>query len=264
MDVGDSLVKREKAVVTGVDDDNGGTVAESYDQKLREFITFSASLESTDGRGKVDPEAQLRKIMDFILPGRKYEKQANIWIEKTSTVPATRIDMLTLHEKFEGALKARNAKAFGICPIRREIFDQLFDEIIRQVTINCAERGLLLLRVKHEFQLTFVTYQTLLESTIAYGIRKAIETEQQRTSVDEQAANDRNENILMKKKIEQLEQKALQEKILREEEIKLIEANLKEENEKLQHNCKTLKSQLQSILQMEQDSNQESENLSKL
>jgi len=29
----------------------------------------------------------------------------------------------------------------GICPIREELHAQCFDEIIRQVTLNCAERG---------------------------------------------------------------------------------------------------------------------------
>lgn len=36
----------------------------------------------------------------------------------------------------------------GICPIREELHNQCFDEIIRQVTIDCPERGLLLMRVR--------------------------------------------------------------------------------------------------------------------
>jgi hypothetical protein len=38
----------------------------------------------------------------------------------------------------------------GICPVREELYSQCFDELIRQITINCAERGLLLLRVRDE------------------------------------------------------------------------------------------------------------------
>ena len=38
------------------------------------------------------------------------------------------------------------------------------DELIRQVTINCAERGLLLLRVRDEIRMTIAAYQTLYES----------------------------------------------------------------------------------------------------
>lgn len=48
------------------------------------------------------------------------------------------------------------------------------DEIIRQVTINCAERGLLLLRVRDELRMTVASFQSLYESSIGYGMRKAL------------------------------------------------------------------------------------------
>ncbi|CEF69622.1 Axonemal dynein light intermediate polypeptide 1 [Strongyloides ratti] len=248
-----SFLKTDKPVEKEpTNNDNG--IAEDFEKKLQDYMQYSEILDKAGPNFvPVDPEAQLRKIMDFILPGREYVSEGKIWIEKTSTVPTTRLDLLSLHEKFEASLIERNAKMFGICPIRRDLFDQLFDEIIRQVTINCAERGLLLLRIKHEFQLTIVSYQSVLESAIAYGIRKAIETEVQKSSVDEQAQNDRTENITLKKKIEQLEQKSLQEKVLREQEIELMVQNLIEENNRLNQNCKVLKGQLQTILQLEQE-----------
>merc|ERR1711959_491364 len=45
------------------------------------------------------------------------------------------------------------------------------------VTINCAERGLLLLRVRDEVRMTIAAYQTLYESSIAFGMRKALTAE---------------------------------------------------------------------------------------
>lgn len=51
------------------------------------------------------------------------------------------------------------ARETGICPVREELYAQCFDEIIRQVTINCAERGLLLLRVRDEMRMTIAAYQ---------------------------------------------------------------------------------------------------------
>lgn len=54
------------------------------------------------------------------------------------------------------------------------------DELIRQITINCAERGLLLLRVRDEARMTVSAYCTLYESSIAYGIRKALMAEQRK------------------------------------------------------------------------------------
>ena len=51
------------------------------------------------------------------------------------------------------------------------------DEIIRQVAISCSERGLLLLRIRDEIRMTLAAYQTLYESSIAFGMRKALQAE---------------------------------------------------------------------------------------
>ena len=57
-------------------------------------------------------------------------------------------------------------KSWYICKIicvisktRRELYAQCFDELIRQSTINCTERGLLLLRVRDELRMTLHAYQ---------------------------------------------------------------------------------------------------------
>ena len=48
------------------------------------------------------------------------------------------------------------------------------DELIRQVTINCSERGLLLYRVRDQITATLHAYQRLYTSACAYGVRKAL------------------------------------------------------------------------------------------
>jgi len=60
----------------------------------------------------------------------------------------------------------------------------LLDELIRQVTINCAERGLLLLRVRDEIRTTIAAYQTLYESSVAFGMRKALQGEQGKSDME--------------------------------------------------------------------------------
>ena len=60
---------------------------------------------------------------------------------------------------------------------------QTFDELIRQITINCAERGFLLARVKDEIKMTIQSYQTLFESSIAFGMRKALQAEQRKAEM---------------------------------------------------------------------------------
>lgn len=53
------------------------------------------------------------------------------------------------------------ARETGICPIREELYSQVFDELIRQVTVNCVERGLLLLRIRDDMRSTIAAYQVL-------------------------------------------------------------------------------------------------------
>ncbi|RHY71014.1 hypothetical protein DYB38_002027 [Aphanomyces astaci] len=95
-------------------------------------------------------------------------------------------------------LQQKQARETGICPVREELYAQCFDELIRQITINCAERGLLLLRVRVEIRMTIAAYQTLYESSIAFGMRKALMAEQRKLDADQklkQLETDRNELI---------------------------------------------------------------------
>ena len=80
-------------------------------------------------------------------------------------------------------LQSRQARETGICPIREELYAQCFDELIRQITIQCAERGFLLVRVRDEIKMTIQAYQTLYESSIAYGMRKALMAEQRKNDM---------------------------------------------------------------------------------
>ena len=60
--------------------------------------------------------------------------------------------------------------------VRRDLYSQCFNVLTRQSTINCVERGwvVLMLRVRDELIMTIMAYQTLYESSIALGIRRAL------------------------------------------------------------------------------------------
>lgn len=51
------------------------------------------------------------------------------------------------------------------------------------MTVNCQERGLLLLRVRDEIRMTLAAYQSLYESSIAFGMRKALMAEQRKSEL---------------------------------------------------------------------------------
>ena len=58
------------------------------------------------------------------------------------------------------------------------------DELIRQVTIECAERGLLFLRIRDEARMRIAAYQTLYESSLAFAVRKAVQGEEEKAVVE--------------------------------------------------------------------------------
>jgi dynein light intermediate chain, axonemal len=121
--------------------------------------------------------------LNSILPPREYTENGQLWVRYVSPTPATRVDVINLQDELDKRLQARQARETGICPIREELYAQCFDELIRQITIQCAERGFLLVRVRDEIKMTIQAYQTLYESSIAYGMRKALMAEQRKNDM---------------------------------------------------------------------------------
>ena len=54
------------------------------------------------------------------------------------------------------------------------------------MTINCPERGLLLMRVRDEHKMTLAAYQTLYRSSVEYGMRKQVESEEGMDELEEE------------------------------------------------------------------------------
>uniref|UniRef100_H2U5I6 Axonemal dynein light intermediate polypeptide 1 n=1 Tax=Takifugu rubripes TaxID=31033 RepID=H2U5I6_TAKRU len=114
-------------------------------------------------------------ILDTIFPPKQWSDGEGTWIQRVSSDPSTRADVIQLEQSLNRELQRRHARQNGMCPIRSELYSQCFDEIIRQMTVNCGERGLLLSRVRDESQMTIAAYRTVYESSIAFGIRKALQ-----------------------------------------------------------------------------------------
>ena len=124
--------------------------------------------------------SQLVETLNSMLPPKQWEEDGHRYIQYVSSEPATREKSRDLFKALDQKLKERRAKEKGICPVRQELYSQCFDEIIRQVTIDNTERGLLLLKVRDEIKMSIASYQILYESAILYGIRKQLQSEDAR------------------------------------------------------------------------------------
>merc|ERR1711865_31862 len=172
---------------------------------------------TANGKGKKDKDRKVKEaqpamtqtedILNSILPPREWTQDDQLWVQYVSSTPATRADVINLQEDLDKWLQQRQARETGICPIREELYAQCFDELIRQVTIICAERGLLLLRVRDEIRMTICAYQSLYESSIAFGMRKALQAEQRRNQHNKKMKALLVANRKLKQEVEELEQK---------------------------------------------------------
>lgn len=122
------------------------------------------------------------------------------------------------------------------------------DELIRQITINCSERGLLLLRVRDEARMTIAAYQTLYESSIAFGMRKALMAEQRKMEAEQRIRQLDSEQKELSAQIEELATRC--EAVMRREEERKVQDEKKhhEEVDVLRKNNDLLKNSLESLL----------------
>ncbi|XP_054026660.1 axonemal dynein light intermediate polypeptide 1 [Dryobates pubescens] len=189
-----------------------------------------------------------QELLNAILPPREWGKENHRWVQEVSSAPGTRLDVVQLQEQLDLRLQQRQARETGICSVRRELYSQCFDELIRQTTIACAERGLLLLRVRDELQMTLAAYQALYESSTAFGLRKALQAEQGKADMEKRIAELEEEKQELERQVS--EQKALcaaTEK--REDEKRQIEEKKhSEEVQILKKMNQQLKAQLESIV----------------
>lgn len=109
-------------------------------------------------------------------------------MQYVSKEPASRLDVIALQEQLDKKLSERKARETGICPVREELYGQCMDELIRQVTLDGPERGLLMMRVRDEIRMTTDAYKTLFANSVTFGIKKQLRAEQGIPELEEQVS----------------------------------------------------------------------------
>ncbi|GBN77277.1 inner dynein arm light chain, axonemal [Araneus ventricosus] len=114
------------------------------------------------------------ELLDVLLPPRAAEEEGQYWYQCVSRAPGTSSDLLRLQEQLDAELLRKGAREIGICPIRSELYEQCFEELIRQEVVACPERGRLLRMVQLEARLSLSAAISCYESAVAYGIKKKL------------------------------------------------------------------------------------------
>ena len=154
----DSLVKFDAPLFVGIEPTNNAANA--------------TRPSANEGLSKLDD------MISAMLPPREWVEESGVWIQHVSSEPASRLDIVTLQEKLDRKLAERKARDTGICPVLEQLYGQCMDELIRQVALDGPERGLLLMRVRDELKMTTDAYKTLFASSVVFGIKKQLRSEQ--------------------------------------------------------------------------------------
>lgn len=195
----------------------------------------------------VEFKPQLEDILHALLPPREWIENERKMIQYVSTAAATRLDVIQLQEALDHKLMERQARETGICPVREELYSQSFDELIRQICINCPERGLLLLRVRDEIRMSIAAYQTLYASSVTFGTRKQLQSEQGKAEMEQNIIELEQKKRSLEAQVIELKNQA--EAIERREAEKraIEDRKKKEEIDFLKHQGQHLESFLASI-----------------
>ena len=176
------------------------------------------------------------------------DAENNVWVQSVSTSPATRQDAVALQESLAEALTSNKAREVGHCPIREKIYVSCFEEIIRQVAVDCIERGQLLHLVKTDIQERVKSLEKLYISGLAFGMRKALLTEDRKQfsiltveQLEKDISEKKNELELVSQKFADLERQLDEEAQLAKNQHNENACALEEENTQL-------KTRLESIL----------------
>lgn len=142
--------------------------AEGVDNKLIPIQKFEPA--------EADPEKEsLKNFLDAILPPIKVTENDLIYYHFVSCDSAIVNDVLKLHKNLQNQMKVRGARETGVDRVREDLYFECFEEIIREVTINCLQRGDLLNKVKKEMKNEIDFYRELYESLIAFSLRKDLQ-----------------------------------------------------------------------------------------
>ncbi|KAK4319420.1 hypothetical protein Pmani_009638 [Petrolisthes manimaculis] len=155
----------------------------SVDESQDDLEMIVAALEldtNEEEEDEVDEETERErgeKIIDVLIPPCEWVDEGQTWIQRVSREPPSRTGVIQLWEQLDLKIKEQQARQTGLCAIRRALYSQCFDELIRQVTLDCPERGLLLSRVRDEAAMTMAAFQSLFVSASSFGSSKAVQAE---------------------------------------------------------------------------------------
>ena len=243
-----SLVKYDTPYLISSTSKNKKTLEDLKESEEDANIYLRNIINKDDDESLIGFKYSVKDALNRLLPPKKITDKDQEWVQYVTCTPVAKADVVNLQENLDRRLQTEQARETGICPIREKLYAECFDELIRQITLNCLERGILLTRIKKELNMTVNSYQSLYESSIAYGIRTLLLAEEEKKKLNDEIGKIERECQELEREIEEIdyklkEHKEIDDKTREESKLKHIEEI--EENRK---KGKIIKEQLREKL----------------
>lgn len=224
-----SLVKYSKAILFGK---STGRAEEDIKRVLEE-MTFSKEVTKSSSVGLAAYLTQLENgitiedLLNVLITPRCFVEEQSVWVQTPVTFPATVRDVVSLAESLRSSLKQKDAKQFGVCGVRYQLYMDSLDEIIRQVVIGYKSRGILLSCVRDYYASLFHRLHELYVSNTAAIVRKSIQNFQFKSKLDDEIGELRGKNAALREEVARISQTIKEKKgefALRQEEFVRVAA----------------------------------------
>ncbi len=207
-----SLVKYDTPYLISSTSKNKKTLEDLKESEEESNLYLRKIINKDDDESLINFKYSVKDALNRLLPPKKITDKDQEWVQYVTCTPVAKSDVVNLQENLERKLQTEQARETGICPIREKLYTECFDELIRQITLNCLERGILLTRIKKELNMTVNSYQSLYESSIAYGIRTLLLAEEEKKKLTDEISNIEKECENLEEQINEIDSKLRQHK----------------------------------------------------
>jgi dynein light intermediate chain len=243
-----SLVKYDTPYLISSTSKNKKTLEDLKESEEAANIYLRNIINKDDDESLIGFKYSVKDALNRLLPPKKITDKDQEWVQYVTCTPVAKADVVNLQENLDRRLQTEQARETGICPIREKLYTECFDELIRQITLNCLERGILLTRIKKELNMTVNSYQSLYESSIAYGIRTLLLAEEEKKKLSDEIGKIEKECEDLEVEIQEIDFKLKQHKETDDKNRQALKLKHIEEIEENRKKGKLIKDQLRDKL----------------
>ncbi|CAH8521338.1 unnamed protein product [Heterobilharzia americana] len=116
----------------------------------------------------------VREALNKAFPPIFYNDMGAKWVKYVSKKFSTALEVRNMEVEMERTLKSRCGRKKPLCVVRHDVLNDVANETLRQLIVDCPEQGLLFKRVLDHYNTEFCGYETLLKFTEGFIGRKRV------------------------------------------------------------------------------------------